>query len=90
MDILTKESNPMRLSFMRLIFKNKGNINIFDYFQVKLISFEKAQESWQLDADAKLEQVSGWVEIISPDLIFHRLSSSSLVVPGQNFQREGN
>ena len=71
MEILTKESNPVRLSFMRLIFKNKGNINIFDYFQVKLISFEKAQESWQLDADAKLEQVSGWVEIISQDFILH-------------------
>ena len=75
MDILTKESNPMRLSFMRLIFKNKGNINIFDYFQVKLISFEKAQESWQLDADAKLEQVSGWVEIIS-----HRYNIASIVI----------
>ena len=26
-------------------------------YQVKLTSFEKAKESWQLDADAKLEQV---------------------------------
>ena len=25
-----------------------------------MISFEKAKESWQLDADAKLEQVSHW------------------------------
>ena len=26
-------------------------------YEIKLISFEKAKESWQLDADAKLEQV---------------------------------
>ena len=26
-------------------------------YEVKLNSFEKAKESWQLDADAKLEQV---------------------------------
>ena len=26
--------------------------------QIKLVSFEKAKESWQLDADAKLEQVN--------------------------------
>ena len=35
---------------------------IFVYFQVKLVSFEKAKESWQLDADAKLEQVSDGTE----------------------------
>ena len=26
-------------------------------YEIKLVSFEKAKESWQLDADAKLEQV---------------------------------
>ena len=26
-------------------------------YEIKIISFEKAKESWQLDADAKLEQV---------------------------------
>ena len=27
-------------------------------YEITMISFEKAKESWQLDADAKLEQVS--------------------------------
>ena len=26
-------------------------------YELKVVSFEKAKESWQLDADAKLEQV---------------------------------
>ena len=26
-------------------------------YEIKMVTFEKAKESWQLDADAKLEQV---------------------------------
>ena len=26
-------------------------------YEIKMVAFEKAKESWQLDADAKLEQV---------------------------------
>ena len=31
-------------------------------YELKVVSFEKAKESWQLDADAKLEQVFKKIE----------------------------
>ena len=40
-------------------------------YEITLISFEKAKESWQLDADAKVEQVSGaGCDVQFQDLIF--------------------
>ena len=47
-------------------------------YEVKLNTFEKAKESWQLDADAKLEQV---FTNLRPE------NNISFFLLGQNFQR---
>ena len=40
-------------------------------YEITMISFEKAKESWQLDADAKVEQVSAaGCDVQFQDLIF--------------------
>ena len=50
-------------------------------YEIKIISFEKAKESWQLDADAKLEQVK---------YIFNTNQHQEIDCLGQDFQRQRN
>ena len=50
-------------------------------YEVKLNTFEKAKESWQLDADAKLEQVFSSVCLFK---------NGTNLFSGQNLQGKGN
>ena len=66
-------------------FGKNGNIdkgigpNKMLIYEIKMVAFEKAKESWQLDADAKLEQVQQItisVSNVTLQSVSHRLEYS--------------